>query len=470
MMTLSHRIAGVALCVFIGAAGGAAALGLGSDLNGGPLLGAAYGLAFALLAAPRATTPGAGLTWGLGFAFVLWLAVPVGILSAGAGGMQAMGTLDTARARFPQLVAYVLCFGAPLGIGLGTWGLLRREEGRPPFSWPRALVVGGLAGIVGGWAFGKWMAQAGFFPLIAGLVGSRSLMVGMTLHFVFAIVIGASLGVLFQRDLRGYGSSMGWGMAYGILWWFVGPLTVMPIWAGQPLDWSWQRGAALFGSLVGHIVYGLLAGLIYAAIDKLWVGFFSESDPIQREPEGPGVSLLHSLKWGALASIGGGIALDLVLVASHSMPRALWSTGGGSPVLGILASLTLSTVLGMSYGVLFHREAPSFGAAVVWGLLFGLIRWYVDPLTLEPVLLRGTFDWSAGAASRLLPSLVGHLSFGAVTAWSFLALERRHVAWLLLDPRVAAREARRRRPEGTPAPGLWVFALGTGVLLPILLG
>jgi hypothetical protein len=384
--------------------------------------------------------------------------------------MRGMAMLGAARARFPQLVAFVVCFGGPLGVGLGTWGLVDREEGRPRFSGPRALIVGGLAGVVGGWAFGKWMAQVGFFPLIAGLVGSQSRMVGVTLHFVIAIVIGASLGALFQRDLRGLGSGMGWGMAYGIFWWFMGPLTVMPVWAGRTLDWSWQRGATLFGSLVGHVVYGLLAGLIYAALDKLWVGFFTESDPIRREPEGPGLSLIHSLAWGALASLAGGLALDLALLALGDMPDVLRAMGGASPVAGFVGTLALSTALGMSYGILFHHEAPSYGAAVVWGLLFGLIRWYVDPLTLEPVLLRGTFDWSAPAAGALAPALVGQLLFGAVTACAFLALERRHAEWLLLDPRVAAREARRRRPEGTPAPGLWVFALGTGVLLPILLG
>ena len=61
-----------------------------------------------------------------------------------------MGMLDTARAHFPELVAYVLCFGVPLGVALGTSGGLQSQPGQAPFSFPRAVVVGGLAGIFGG--------------------------------------------------------------------------------------------------------------------------------------------------------------------------------------------------------------------------------------------------------------------------------------------------------------------------------
>src|SRR5262249_56996727 len=57
------------------------------------------------------------------------------------------------------------------------------------FSGPRGLSGGGLAGVIGGWAFGTWMAQVNFFPLIAGLVHSDSRMVGVTLHLIIAVLV-----------------------------------------------------------------------------------------------------------------------------------------------------------------------------------------------------------------------------------------------------------------------------------------
>jgi uncharacterized membrane protein YagU involved in acid resistance len=459
------------LCLIVGALGGALSMVLThASCVTGVVLGGLYGLLFALLCAPRAVSAGGGLVWGLGYSFILWLALPAGVLPVTMGGMPAMGMLDTARAHFHELVAYVLCFGVPLGVALGTLGGLQPQPGQARFSFPRAVVVGGLAGLLGGWAFGKWMAQVDFFPLIAGLINSDSPMVGVTLHFIFGVIIGATFGLLFQRDVRGYGSNMGWGVGYGILWWFLGPLTIMPIWQGNPLDWSYERGSALFGSLVGHIVYGLIVGLIYAAVDRLWVGFFTESDPINREPEGPGSRVLYSLQWGAVASLAGGVLFSLVVLATGVLPTVANLVGGSSPVLGFFVHMCISAMVGMSYGVLFQREAPNFASGVAWGLLYGLIWWFIGPLTLMPILLGGSFTWTTTAAGALLPSLIGHLLYGGATAFVFLLLERRHADWLLLDPRLAAREARRRRPVGTPAPALWLFALGLGVLLPILLG
>jgi uncharacterized membrane protein YagU involved in acid resistance len=459
-------------CIVVGAIGGAvAALATGASLGLMVALGAIYGLVFGLIALPRVFSPGSGLLWGLGYAFLLWLIVPAGLLPLASSGA-AMGMIETARAQFPDLVAYLLCIGLPLGLMMGSWKVLLRQPrqfGVQPFSWPRAVVVGGLAGLFGGWAFGVWMKQAGLFLLLAGLVNSTSHDVGVTLHFLIAVFIGGSFGLLFQRDVRGYGSSMGWGMAYGMLWWFLGSLTLFPLFKSNPIDWSYIQASAQFGSLVGHIVYGVLLGVIYAALDQLWIGFFVDSDPINREPEGPGTRTLRSLGWGALASLAGGLLFSLLMVATDVLPNIARLVGSSSPITGFVVHMVISALIGMSYGVLFQRESPDAGSSVAWGLVYGLIWWFLGTLTLLPLLLGGSPAWNITAAGATLPSLLGHLMYGAVIAFVFLRLERRHAAWLQLDPRIAALEERRRRPIGTPAPALWLFALGVGVLTPILL-
>ena len=146
--------------IVVGGSGGAAAAPLlGGRTAGGAVGGALFGLLFALLAAHRAVSPGSGLLWGLGYAFLLWIMFPAGVVPMVMGEAGAMGMLDATRAHFPELVAYVLCLGAPLGLSIGVLGTLhsrlRAEAQLEPFSFARAIVVGGFAVIVGGWAFGN---------------------------------------------------------------------------------------------------------------------------------------------------------------------------------------------------------------------------------------------------------------------------------------------------------------------------
>jgi uncharacterized membrane protein YagU involved in acid resistance len=381
-----------------------------------------------------------------------------------------MGTLGTLRARFPDLVAYLLFLGAPLGLVLGTV----HSQCAPPgpterqFSLARAVVVGGLAGLVGGWAFGQWMAKVNHFPLIAGLIHLHSRQAGLTLHFAFAFIIGASFGLLFQRDVRGYGSCLAWGLAYGLFWWFLGPLTLMPLWQGRRPDWSYRHGQELYGSLVGHIVYGLIVGMIYAAVDRLWVALFIDCDPIHRQPEAPGSRTVRSIGWGAVAGLLGGLACLPLMAAVTGLPTLAGLVGSSSPAVGVIVHLLIGGLIGISYGLLFERESPDVAAGIAWGLLYGLVWWFAGRLTLVPILQGLSFSWTPEAAADALPLLVGHLIYGAVTAMVFLAFERRHRDRLLIDPRFAAREAHVRRPVGTPAPAVWFFASGLGVLLQII--
>lgn len=463
---------GVVLGSCVGGVGGTLqGMILGGSLVQSILCGGLFGAAFALFFAKRTTNSGAGLIWGLALAVLMWIVFPAGILPllSGANGSHMM--LFDARERFPQLVAFVLCLGMPVGLAMGLWGECHSRTAEAKFRWDRAIVAGGFAGTLGGLIFGRWVSSGDYFPLLAGygqLNVSRTAII--FLHFAVALFIGVTFGLLFQRDVRGYGSCMGWGMVYAIFWWFLGQLTLLPLMAGRQIDWSADQGSAVFGSLVGHILYGLILGVTYATLDRFWVRLFIQSDPLNREVEGAGVHLLRSLAWGGAAGLFGGTVASPILLATGALPKIVGINTSLSGFRGLFLHLLVSAAIGMTYGLLFRNEASSLGLGVAWGWLFGLIWWFVGPMTLLPLLLTGVCDWSTDAASALLPSLMGHLIYGAATAFAFLVMEQRYKQWLLLDPRIAAREARKVRPVGTPAPALWLFALGLGVLLPILLG
>ncbi len=460
---------GILLAIAVGAAGGALAASIGQASMGRMgAIGAAFGLVLALALGRRATSAGEGIIWGLGAGYMLWMVLSAMAVISCAAGHPANAMLGESKARFPELVGCIICIGAPVGVCMGLWGKLR-SHAAGTFHWGRAIVAGGAAGVFAALIFSRWMYEGDFYPLISGFGPLGSHFEAVVFHFSVACLIGSTFGILFQTDVRNLGSAMGWGVAYSMFWWFLAQLTLFPLAAGAHVDWSSVRASQLFGPMVGHILFGLILGVVYSGVDVVWTRLFVDADPLNRKRQGPGVRLLLSLSWGSAAGLSGGLIALPLMIHAGVIARLSGHDGGLPMVIGICLHLAVSALIGASYGVLFRGETSNVVFGSLWGLLFGLIWWYAGPLTLLPLMRTGECDWRPEAAAALLPSLVGHLVFGLVTANVFLAFERRYTRWLLADPRYAALENRRTRPVATPAPALCAFVIGIGVVLPILL-
>jgi hypothetical protein len=124
------------------------------------------------------------------------------------------------------------------------------------------LIAGIIGGIAGGIVFGIMMAAMGMMPMIASLVGSQSAVVGFVVHMIIASFIGATFGLLFGSRVS-YASGPGWGALYGFVWWILGPLLIMPLMMGAT-EMLFAINATTLMSLVGHLIYGAVAGLVYA--------------------------------------------------------------------------------------------------------------------------------------------------------------------------------------------------------------
>ena len=466
---LTARLPDVALGLVVGLIGGVCeGVVLGSSPLAAAFIGAIFGAIFGMWFAERCSSPGGGMLWGVSAALLMWCVLPVIGVSLGGHTYGKISELDFARQRFPQLIGSLLCIGAPVGIVLGIFG--RNHATRMQIFRGRAIISGGVSGLASALIFGYWLLRGDFFPLIGGYTSISSHIGNVILQFAVAWMFGIAFGILFQRDVRGYGSSMGWGLGFALLCWFTGPLTLFPLLSKSPVNWSVDAASDLFSSLIGYIFYGLMLGVLYATIDRIWLQLFIESDPLNREPGGVGFRVFLSLQWGAKAGFIGGIVSSPLMLAAGVFSRVAGVDVHLSTASGLFVHILLSILIGMSFGLLFRDEASSFAMAGAWGWVFGLIWWYAGPLTLLPLLLTGAIDWRMTTVSALLPSIFGHILYGAFTGFTFYFLEQRYLRQHILSPRIAARQALKLRPSGTPAPALWFLSITLGVAIPILLG
>ena len=134
----------------------------------------------------------------------------------------------------------------------------------------RNIKLGAYGGLAGGVVFGAMMGMMGMLTMIGKMVGHPSAVTGFLAHLVISALIGASFVVIFHGFIRGASGGLGYGLVYGGVWWFLGPLTLMPLMMGMGLGVNWNAAAAsqMLPSLVGHLIYGAILGLSYALLQS----------------------------------------------------------------------------------------------------------------------------------------------------------------------------------------------------------
>ena len=133
---------------------------------------------------------------------------------------------------------------------------------------------------------------------------------------------------------------------------------------------------------------------------------------------------------GALAGLGGGIAMALVgWLISLSSGSDIWQTpkliagaiGGSSTVapgfeagpvlLGTIMHFAFSMIMGALFGIVFRRALhlpSSFGLPIVGGLIYGLALWFIAYFMVLPALNSGLLSVYAPAF------IIQNLTYGIV--------------------------------------------------------
>jgi hypothetical protein len=139
------------------------------------------------------------------------------------------------------------------------------QESRAGGTLRRRIVGGVVGGVAGGLVFGAMMAMMGMLPMVASVVGSQSPLVGFLYHMFNSVIIGAVFGLVFGPLSHTYGQGALFGLIYGVIWWVLGPMVLMPLMLGMGLQFGAAFTPPMLMSLVGHLVYGLITGLVYVA-------------------------------------------------------------------------------------------------------------------------------------------------------------------------------------------------------------
>ena len=248
-----------------------------------------------------------------------------------------------------------------------------------------AAAAGAAAGLGGGAVFGATMAPTGMLASLGSAMHTGSPAVVFLANLVFAAVLGAGFGVLVAEQRTEAGETLFWGLGYGAFWWFLGPLTLLPVLSGQPAAWDLAAGRAQLPSLIGHLFYGGVTALLFVALRRRTGG---------------------TRRFGMAAAARGvaaGVAVATLLYLGFDVMAGGW--------LGWLFGV--GALAGLGYPLLFTAGPEGAGPALVRGTAYGFLWWILAAVTARALLRGDGLSWSRAAVAGAVDQLPVYLLLGA---------------------------------------------------------
>ena len=135
----------------------------------------------------------------------------------------------------------------------------------------------------------------------------------------------------------------------------------------------------------------------------------------------------QQIKSGIYGGLIGGAVFGMMMGMMGMLPMIGKMVGLPSAGAGFLVHLIISAMIGIGYSFTFGKCATVMKKGFLGGLLYGGIWWLLGPLTLMPLFMGMGLgvNWNAAAAVKMMPSLMGHLVFGAILGITYVKLQRK---------------------------------------------
>ena len=139
------------------------------------------------------------------------------------------------------------------------------------------------------------------------------------------------------------------------------------------------------------------------------------------------MSYTDSLKRGILGGLAGGVPFGIMMGTMGMLPMIGSMVGMPSAIPGFIVHMMMSAGIGAGFGLFVAPLLSGGGATFAGGLGYGALWWVLGPLTFMPWIMGMGFAANLNSAgiSGSLPSLMGHLVFGAVLGFVYAKLGNR---------------------------------------------